>query len=58
VETVDGIVKRLDREGGRFSALLLVVIESAPFQKRRATSAASGGSSLQTKLNVSSQEKP
>jgi hypothetical protein len=35
VETVDRIVARLDREGGRFSALLMGVIESAPFQKRR-----------------------
>jgi hypothetical protein len=35
VETLDRIVERLDREGGRFSALLLGVIESAAFQKRR-----------------------
>ena len=35
VETVDQIVERLDREEGRFSALLMGVIESAPFQKRR-----------------------
>jgi Protein of unknown function (DUF1592)/Protein of unknown function (DUF1588)/Protein of unknown function (DUF1587)/Protein of unknown function (DUF1585)/Protein of unknown function (DUF1595) len=35
VETVDRIVERLDRDGGRFSALLMGVIESAPFQKRR-----------------------
>lgn len=34
-ETVDQIVNRLDRENGRFSALLSGVIESAPFQKRR-----------------------
>ena len=45
VETVDRIVERLDREGGRFSALLMGVIESAPFQKRRevATAAATAG---------------
>ena len=36
VESVDRIVDRLDRENGRFSALLMGVIESAPFQKRRA----------------------
>jgi mono/diheme cytochrome c family protein len=36
IETVDGIVDRLGREGGRSSALLMGVIESAPFQKRRA----------------------
>lgn len=40
VETVDQIVERLDREGGRFSALLMGVIESAPFQKRRNLSTA------------------
>jgi hypothetical protein len=36
VETVDRIVERMEREGGRFSALLAGVIESAPFQQRRA----------------------
>jgi hypothetical protein len=35
VEAVDRVVDRIDREGGRFSALLMGVIESAPFQKRR-----------------------
>ena len=35
VETVDRIVAQLDRENGRFSALLIGIIESAPFQKRR-----------------------
>jgi hypothetical protein len=35
VETVDRIVERLEQQGGRFSALLLGVVESAPFQKRR-----------------------
>jgi len=35
VETVDRIVNRLEQEHGRFSALLMGVIESAPFQKRR-----------------------
>jgi hypothetical protein len=47
VETVDRIVERLDQAGGRFSALLLGVIDSAPFQKRRngsATAAESTGS--------------
>ncbi len=37
VPTVDQIVARLDRENGRFSALLLGVLESAPFQQRRPT---------------------
>lgn len=35
VETIDQIVQRLERENGRFSALLLGVIESAPFQRQR-----------------------
>ena len=35
VETIDQIVERLNREDGRFSALLTGVIESAPFQKMR-----------------------
>jgi hypothetical protein len=37
VEAIDRIVERLERENGRFSALLMAVIESAPFQKRRHT---------------------
>jgi hypothetical protein len=36
LETVDQIVDRLGREDGRASVLLMGVIESAPFQKRRA----------------------
>ena len=35
VQTVDRIVDRLQGEDGRFSALLLGVLESAPFQRRR-----------------------
>jgi hypothetical protein len=35
VETVDQIVDRLERNDGRFSDLLMGIIESAPFQKRR-----------------------
>lgn len=35
VAAVDEIVARLEKEEGRFSALLAGVIESAPFQKRR-----------------------
>jgi hypothetical protein len=46
-ETMDGIVDRLDKENGHFSALLNGVIESAPFQKMRtqapeATSSSNG----------------
>ena len=36
VETVDEIVARLEKSGGRPSELLVGVIESTPFQKRRA----------------------
>jgi mono/diheme cytochrome c family protein len=43
VETVDRIVQGLDREGGRFSALLMGVIESVPFQKRRSVAATAVG---------------
>src|SRR5207245_490284 len=39
VEAVDRIVARLEAEQGRFSALLMGVIESVPFQKRRNVSA-------------------
>jgi len=35
VETVDEIVRRMERADGRFSALLAGVIESTPFQERR-----------------------
>jgi hypothetical protein len=35
VETVDRIVAGLEHEDGRFSALLLGVVESSPFQRRR-----------------------
>ena len=40
-ETIDKIVQRLDQEKGRSSALLLGVIESAPFQKMRTKAAES-----------------
>jgi hypothetical protein len=33
--TVDQIVEKLDKDNGKFSALLMGVIESAPFQKQR-----------------------
>jgi len=44
-ETIDKIVLRLDKENGRFSALLLGVIESAPFQKMRTQAAAAASAS-------------
>jgi len=58
VDTVDRIVERLDREGGRSRALLMGVIESAPFQKRRIVSAVAGGSTRHSQLNAQSQGKP
>jgi hypothetical protein len=39
VDAVDRIVERLDKENGRFSALLMGIVESTPFQKRRNPSA-------------------
>lgn len=39
VATVDAIVERLQKTGGRPSALLAGIIESAPFQKTRASNA-------------------
>jgi hypothetical protein len=43
VQTVDNIVERLDRQNGRFSALLSGIVESAPFQKSRTSSAPETG---------------
>lgn len=40
VETIDRITADLERDQGRFSTLLMGVIESAPFQKRRTTATA------------------
>ncbi len=58
VDAVDRIVERLEREGGRFSALLLGVIESTPFQKRRGVSAASTESSGSRELSHQAPSKP
>jgi hypothetical protein len=44
-ETIDKIVQRLDKENGRFSGLLMGVIESAPFQKMRTQATESASSS-------------
>jgi hypothetical protein len=41
-ETVDRIVDRLEKSDGRFSALLMGVVESTPFQKRRESAMFSG----------------
>ena len=58
VDTVDRIVERLEGEGGRFSALLLGVIDSAPFQKRRSVSSASTASSGSRELSHQARSKP
>ena len=39
VHSVDEIVARLEQSGGNFSALLMGIVESAPFQKKRSTNA-------------------
>ena len=46
VPTVDKITERLDHADGRFGELLMGVIESAPFQQRRATPGAKPASSI------------
>jgi hypothetical protein len=46
VGAVDQIVERLDAEKGRFSAVLMGIVESAPFQKRR--NAPAGTASAET----------
>jgi hypothetical protein len=58
-ETVDQIVRRMDAENGRFSALLTGIIESAPFQKerRQATPAFSGAPQNSPADNVSVNKK-
>jgi hypothetical protein len=35
VAAVDTIVEKLDKDNARFSTLLMGIVESAPFQKRR-----------------------
>ncbi len=58
VETVDRIVARLEQNGGRFSALLTGVIESAPFQKRRNVSAPDQAPAQKVGLNERTGAKP
>jgi hypothetical protein len=45
VETVDQIVAQMEKNDGRFSALLSGIIESAPFQKRRNISSTTAAAS-------------
>jgi hypothetical protein len=64
METVDQIVRRLDQQNGKFSALLMGIIESAPFQKQRnqatatADSGAPSGPLGETKKIANNQIKP
>ena len=51
VETVDRIVARLEHENGRFSALLMGIVQSAPFQKRRNLSAVTDAGPAQSLEN-------
>ncbi len=44
VETVDQIVARIEKSGGKPSALIAGIVESAPFQKTRVASQASNAS--------------
>lgn len=46
VETVDQIVARIEKSGGKPSALLAGIIESAPFQKTRGLGGATGNTNL------------
>jgi hypothetical protein len=63
VECIDQIVRRLDRDDGRFSALLTGVIESAPFQKMRtqatpaATASADPSQDNSARRSVAQSEK-
>ena len=43
VETVDQIVAGLEKADGRPSALIMGIVESAPFQKTRVTAASVSG---------------
>jgi len=56
---VDQIVARLDQENGRFGALLMGIIESAPFQEQRnrANAAFAGNHELSTTDNASQLAK-
>jgi hypothetical protein len=47
VQTVDEIVERLEKNNGRPSVLVTGIIESAPFQKRRAIAASESAGTLQ-----------
>ena len=53
VESVDRIVDRLVANDGKFSSLLMGIVESAPFQKRRNSTFSSKSTTEETTLNPS-----
>lgn len=57
VETVDRIVEQLDKDNGRFSALLTGIVESAPFQKRRNISSTTAAAPASERV-AQSESKP
>jgi hypothetical protein len=57
VEAMDRIVTQLDKDEGRFSALLMGIIDSAPFQKRRNISSATAAAPSSEKL-AQAEPKP
>ena len=57
-ESVDRIVDRLEKEKGGFSALLMGILESAPFQKRRQESAREMVAASGTASPASSDSRP
>lgn len=58
VETVDQIVKRIEKANGRASALLAGVTESAPFQKCRKQSTVTASLSSTSETAASNTQKP
>jgi hypothetical protein len=58
VETVDRIAERLERDGGRFSALLWGVIESSPFQRLRRAETSGDDRENLTQQQSSGEVKP
>jgi hypothetical protein len=60
VETVDQIVDRLEKNDGRFSGLLMGIVESAPFQKLRPPGGETRAASLSSKdtSRLLSEAKP
>ena len=48
VEAVDRLVNRLEDQDGRASALILGIIESAPFQRRRRLDGTEAAGSIRT----------